>query len=572
MILNKVISLHCKCLKINTMKKLLLLALLIVLSCSKDAKVAEPAPIPPIIVAPPTPQFDLVVSVTEGGSVDNSGGTYDQDTSVTITATPILGYEFTGWTGSNEVSNVISVNLNTDITLTANFELIEVAEIQFTASIIAGTGGVVSTPGGTLNEGTVISITATANDGYEFIGWTGSEEISNVISVTLSADISLTANFQLAEIQFTASIIAGTGGVVSTPGGTLNEGTVISITATANDGYEFIGWTGSEEISNVISVTLSTDISITANFQIIQAAINYYSSGELITNNNISTWFDRSLDVYGMRFLVAGAAGGQPAVSDEFAKKVAQFYKLLINKDAAGINTAAQEKMIRIISGEIGFHQGFPTGQRIGYGNAPQYSPNPLTDEGCNDYSGLCSLNDSMMLKDMIWYMSPDNSGQIGDNVIVEVFEHLLHTMQFLGTRGAVDGSLEALNMDEREDVSGTELFLAMKEAYENGVFGIDDYGGDINNSDKFPIMLVEYQYLLTFGMWEFGSELWDGGSLAPEWSDNANTPEGIQQNNPLGFALFNNYIAPVLSKPNIATLRSIFQDNDGGESGYVPD
>ena len=501
MILNKVISLHCKCLKINTMKKLLLLALLIVLSCSKDAKVAEPAPIPPIIVAPPTPQFDLVVSVTEGGSVDNSGGTYDQDTSVTITATPILGYEFTGWTGSNEVSNVISVNLNTDITLTANFELIEVAETQFTASIIAGTGG-----------------------------------------------------------------------VVSTPGGTLNEGTVISITATANDGYEFIGWTGSEEISNVISVTLSTDISITANFQIIQAAINYYSSGELITNNNISTWFDRSLDVYGMRFLVAGAAGGQPAVSDEFAKKVAQFYKLLINKDAAGINTAAQEKMIRIISGEIGFHQGFPTGQRIGYGNAPQYSPNPLTDEGCNDYSGLCSLNDSMMLKDMIWYMSPDNSGQIGDNVIVEVFEHLLHTMQFLGTRGAVDGSLEALNMDEREDVSGTELFLAMKEAYENGVFGIDDYGGDINNSDKFPIMLVEYQYLLTFGMWEFGSELWDGGSLAPEWSDNANTPEGIQQNNPLGFALFNNYIAPVLSKPNIATLRSIFQDNDVGESGYVPD
>ena len=38
--------------------------------------------------------------------------------------------------------------------------------------------------------------------------------------------------------------------------------------------------------------------------------------------------------------------------------------------------------------------------------------------------------------------------------------------------------------MDEREDVSGTDLFLAMKGAYENGVFGIDDYGGDINNSD----------------------------------------------------------------------------------------
>jgi len=276
--------------------------------------------------------------------------------------------------------------------------------------------------------------------------------------------------------------------------------------------------------------------------------------------------------VCSLRFLVAGAAGGQPAVSDEFAKKVAQFYKLLINKDAAGINTTAQEKMIRIISGEIGFHQDFPTGQRIGYGNAPQYSPNPLIDEGCIGYNGLCSLNDSMALKDMVWYMTPDNPEQIGDNDIAEVFEHVLHTLQFLGTRGAVDGSLEALNMSEEEDVSGTELFLAMKEAYENGVFGIDDYGGDINNSDMFPVMLVEYQYLLTFGMWEFGTELWEGGSLAPEWSDNANTPEGIQQNNPLGYALFNNYIAPVLSKPSIITLRSMFQNNDQGESGYESD
>ena len=483
------------------MKKLLFLFLFVTFSCSKDSPVAEPAPIPPVVVIPPTPQFDLVVNASEGGSVSSTGGTYDEGTSVTITASPIEGYEFTGWTGSNVTSNVISINLNANITLTANFGLIEVTENQFTATIIAGTGGEVSTPGGTLNEGTILSITATANDGYEFISWTGSEEVSNVISITLTADITLTANFQP-----------------------------------------------------------------------IQAAINYYSSGELLINNNISAWFDRSLDVYGVRLLIAGSAGGQPAVSDEFAKKVAQLYKLLINKDAIGINTNAQEKMIRILSGEIGFHQGFPAGQRIGYGNAGLYSPNPLTDEGCNNYSGLCSLNDSMSLKDMIWYMSPDNPGQIGDNVIVEVFEHVLHTLQYFGTIGAVEGSLEALNMSEEEDITGTELFLAMKEAYENGIFGIDDYGGDINNSDKFPVMLIEYQYLLTFGMWEFGSELWEGGSLAPEWSDNANTPEGIQQNNPLGYALFNNYIAPVLSKPSIATLRLIFQDNDGGISGYVSD
>jgi hypothetical protein len=42
--------------------------------------------------------------------------------------------------------------------------------------------------------------------------------------------------------------------------------------------------------------------------------------------------------------------------------------------------------------------------------------------------------------------------------------------------------------------------------------------------------------------------------------------------NNPLGYALFNTYFAPVLSKPNFATIESIFGENDTGVSGYVVD
>jgi hypothetical protein len=39
--------------------------------------------------------------------------------------------------------------------------------------------------------------------------------------------------------------------------------------------------------------------------------------------------------------------------------------------------------------------------------------------------------------------------------------------------------------------------------------------------------------------------------------------------NNPLGYALFNTYFAPVLSKPDFATIESIFGENDTGVSGY---
>jgi len=70
--------------------------------------------------------------------------------------------------------------------------------------------------------------------------------------------------------------------------------------------------------------------------------------------------------------------------------------------------------------------------------------------------------------------------------------------------------------------------------------------------------------------MWGFGLEFWENGSLAPEWNDNATTPESVQENNPLGYALFNNYMAPVVSKPKIHIVRSMFQGNDGGVSGYV--
>ena len=301
-------------------------------------------------------------------------------------------------------------------------------------------------------------------------------------------------------------------------------------------------------------------------------ASSYYSSGELLANTAISEWFDRSLDVYGIRLLVAGEVGGQLAVPDEWAEKTAQVFKLLMNYQAPGIDPVAQENMIKVLLGDVGWHAGYPTGQRIGRGGGNAYSPSPLTDQGRLQYAGLEAVSDSMALDDMVWYQNVDSQFN-GDDDINEILEHTLHSLHRFGVRGAVEGSTEALNMEvETGDILETELFLAMIEAYNNGVFGIDGYGGDIANRDMWPVMLKEYQYLLTFGMWEFGQEFWENGSLSPEWNDNALTPEGIAANNPLGYALFNTYFKPVISKPSLATLRAMFQDNDGGESQYEAD
>jgi len=303
----------------------------------------------------------------------------------------------------------------------------------------------------------------------------------------------------------------------------------------------------------------------------------YYSSGAITPNSSISSWFDRSLEINGLQLFVAAAVGGQYAVPDEWAEKVAQTVKLLTNPNDAEIDIPSQERMIQVLKGASGtWHAEYPTAQRLAYGGGSDYSPNPLTDEGIQSYQGYRNL-DNYMMNDMVWYQNSSDGAvnTVGDYDIAEVLEHLMHTIHLFGVPGAVTGSQDALQWDPEyhRDWQTSELYYAMKEAVDNGIFSLRDYmDGNINSPETYRLISKEYLYLLNFGMWEYGQEFWENGTLAPEWNDNARTPAGVQQNNPLGFALFNNYLRPVLSKPTLSDLRSIFQDNDGGVSGYVSD
>jgi len=185
-------------------------------------------------------------------------------------------------------------------------------------------------------------------------------------------------------------------------------------------------------------------------------------------------------------------------------------------------------------------------------------------------WPGLDEHNDRHVSNDMVWYrnVSSPNPPE-GKNDIGEILEHVLHTIQVLGIQGAIDGSLEALNGGNQS----SEIYKAMNEAVENGIYGLEGYGGSLDRDLEFTSKVItkEYMYLLTFAMWEY-NEFWDDGTLAPEWSDDALTPESVLATNPLGHALFTKYIAPIVSKPEKAILLDIFQDNDQGAHGYVAD
>ena len=441
--------------------------------------------------------------------------------------------------------------------------------VEYTLTVSAEEGGTVSTEGGTYDEGTEVTFTASANEGYRFTGWEGNDSTSESLTITLNSNQTYLALFELIPI-YTLTVTTSEGGTVSTEGGEYEEGTEVTVIATAEDGYEFIEWDGNDNQSNSFTISINSNITIQANFQIIQSNEDYYSNGDIITIEPV-VFYDRELTINGIKLIVAGDIGGQLAVPDFWIYKTARVFELLIDKDGEDIDANSQLNMIKTLKGEIGWHGGYPAGQRIARGGGNEYSPNFLDDNRNQSYPGLEAFEDALALDDMIWYKNIDSQGT-GDDDINEIIEHTLHTLHRFGVRGGVQGSTEALNIEaEEEDITNTDIFLAMKEAYTNGVFDIEGYGGDINNRDAWPVMLKEYQYLLTYGMWEF-SEFWEGGSLSPEWNDNARTPEGVLANNPLGYDLYNTYFKPVISIPSKDILREIFQDGDQGESGYIVD
>jgi hypothetical protein len=140
------------------MKKLIyplafaLTAFLILYSCSPEEETKAPTstfqsttPKPePETPAPLVVQYTLTVTTGEGGNVSSEGGTYDEGTNVTVTATPSEGYEFIGWEGSSSTSESLIVTLNSNQAFQAIFEIIPI----YTLTVTTGEGGAVSLEGG----------------------------------------------------------------------------------------------------------------------------------------------------------------------------------------------------------------------------------------------------------------------------------------------------------------------------------------------------------------------------------------------------------------------------------------
>lgn len=212
---------------------------------------------------------------------------------VTLTAAPANGNTFTGWSGGGcSGTGTCTVIMTADTTVTANFTA---PPNTHTLTVVIGgsePGQVLSYPPGsvfctatcnyTFTAGTTVSLSASLQGGTTFSGWGGACSGTGACSVTLNADMQVTATFIPTPITKTLGVSSGsgtgtgTGTISSSPAGIscascsaqFPFGEVLTLTATPAAGSVFTGWSGGGcSGTGTCTVTLYTDTYVSAGFR-----------------------------------------------------------------------------------------------------------------------------------------------------------------------------------------------------------------------------------------------------------------------------------------------------------------
>jgi hypothetical protein len=186
--------------------------------------------------------------------------------SITLYASPDSYSTFIGWGSgctSNPTPTTCKITVTTNVTIEAKFAL--KTPVTLTVSMGGvGHGKVTSSPAGVnctspcayvFAKGKLVTLTATANPGSQFSGWSGD---CNGLSckLTMNGDKSVVANFEPKGLKTLTVIKNGTGtGVVTSDPAAINcgatcsaafgEGTFVTLTATPSANSVFDSWSGS---------------------------------------------------------------------------------------------------------------------------------------------------------------------------------------------------------------------------------------------------------------------------------------------------------------------------------------
>jgi hypothetical protein len=239
---------------------------------------------------------------------------YPNGTSVTLTATASTGWQFSGWSGSCSGTGSCIVNMNSNKNVGATFTQISPTTYTLTTSI-SGNGLISSSPVGincgsdcaeSYPNGTSVTLTATASTGWQFSGWSGSCSGAGSCIVNMNSNKNVGATFtEISPTTYNLNdytalsefVNGGSTTIQFNPGGIncganctkYTYGTLVSLTASSSFGYNFTGWSGDCWGANPCVLSMTTNKSVTANFNAAttkRLSVSKTGSGSIISNPN----------------------------------------------------------------------------------------------------------------------------------------------------------------------------------------------------------------------------------------------------------------------------------------------
>ncbi|MDD4050071.1 MAG: BspA family leucine-rich repeat surface protein, partial [Candidatus ainarchaeum sp.] len=243
--------------------------------------------------APSTYTLNVSLSGAGNGTVTSSplgincgsdcSENYSSGTSVTLTANPVTGHSFGGWSGACSGTNLTcTVSMTQARNVTATFNLPNSYTLNLTKTI----GGTVETyPSGinclesqtncsaTFPDQQSVQLNATPVSGYVFEGWSGACSGSQIsCSVSMTEVKNVTATFSL-PVAYNLNLIENPDSVhISLNGaGNYNPGDVAKISITSTAEFSYVNWI--DQNGTVVSTDPSfsytmpsSNVNLTANF------------------------------------------------------------------------------------------------------------------------------------------------------------------------------------------------------------------------------------------------------------------------------------------------------------------
>jgi hypothetical protein len=238
-------------------------------------------------VIDPTPEYTLIYTAGANGRLE---GTLIQtveegsDASA-VKAVADAGYHFTQWSDGETTNPRTDVNVQLDLTVTAEFVIDPTPE--YTLTYTAGANGrLEGTLIQTVEEGSDASaVKAVADAGYHFTQWSDGVKANPRTDENVQLDMTVTAEFVIDPTpEYTLTYTAGANGTLEgTLIQTVEKGSdAIAVKAVADAGYHFTQWSDGVIFNPRTDENVQSDMTVTAEF-VIDPTPEYtltYTAGE----------------------------------------------------------------------------------------------------------------------------------------------------------------------------------------------------------------------------------------------------------------------------------------------------